>query len=385
VVTAEPRDTQFVYKADADGWYFFVVQTEDLDGRRSPTNVHLASPGLRVCVDTVRPQVSLRPVLPQKGTVAVEWEVRDDNIDLRTLKLEYRAVGLDRWTILNIRQPMARAQFGWDPVGTGPFEVRLQVSDLARNTATATTQVTPGPGRPVGGGGGGSGGGTAGGGLQPRVIFVRSKTFKLNYELDNVGPSNVKRVEVWMTHDTKRWERFLPNAPAQGPCELTVKEQGRYGFTLLPVSGVDLRPEAPRPGQQPQIWVHVDEKPPVVNVQNVRVGTGAELGTMTIHWRAEDAYLRPQPITIQYATDLNKGDWQVLQKDVDNASQLQVSTKELPFQFYIRIEATDEAGNKGSHVWKEPVKVDLRVPTIKSIKVDTGTAPGGAEAPQPSR
>jgi hypothetical protein len=381
VATAAPRDTRFEYTAAGDGWYYFVVQTEDLDGRRSPPNVALATPGLRVCIDTVRPQVALRAVEPREGAVAVEWEVSDKYIDLRTLKLEYRPAGTERWIALNIRH-MERAQFDWNPTGTGPFDVRLHVSDLAGNTAVATTKVTATPGRT----GAGAGGGTLPG--QPRVIFVRSKTFRLNYEIEGIGPSNVKNVEVWMTRDTRVWQQYRTDAPARGPYELSVIAQGRYGFTLRPISGVGRGPAQPSVGQLPQIWVHVDEKAPVVKLHSIVVGEGADAGTMTINWRADDDYLRAQPITILYA-EKPDGPWQELRKDVENTGTVKVPTKDLPFQFHVKVEAADEAGNKGSDVSRDTVKVDLSTPKIKHIDVDVSggsatrppVAPGGPGGP----
>src|SRR5947199_274827 len=75
----------------------------------------------------------------KEGTVAVEWQVSDKNLDLRTLRLAYRAQNAQSWTALNIRQ-LDRAQFSWTPL-PGSYEVRLTVADQAGNTTTRITQV----------------------------------------------------------------------------------------------------------------------------------------------------------------------------------------------------------------------------------------------------
>src|SRR5262245_46552743 len=191
VATAHPTDTGFSFEARRDGWHWFVVQTEGLDRRLAPRDVRLVAPGLKVCVDTQKPTVALKGVQPDRGTVGVEWDVKDDNLDLATLELHYRAAGARDWTGLDVQQ-LDYAQFGWEPAGAGPFEVRLRVRDKAGNQAEATTTVTPGPARATSAG--------AGGAPDPgsaKVIFVRQKTFTLNFTIENEGPSKVKEVEVW--------------------------------------------------------------------------------------------------------------------------------------------------------------------------------------------
>jgi hypothetical protein len=46
----------------------------------------------------------------------------------------------------------------------------------------------------------------------------------------------------------------------------------------------------------------------------------------------------------------------------------------LPFQFFIKVECTDRAGNVGSALTQETVKVDLVVPKISINAIDVITA-----------
>jgi hypothetical protein len=378
VSTTSGRNSSFTYTAEKDGWYYFIVQLEMMDGRKIPGNVQLAPPGLRVCVDTVKPVVKLRAVAPQQGeTVGVEWELIDANLDLRTLRVSYSIAGAERWIPLNIR-PLPHAQFSWSPIGPGPFEVRVSVSDMAGNIGSASTTVSPGaPAAPA------AAGYSASTGQAPRVIHVRSKTFKLNYKTDNVGPSNVKGVEVWITRDTTAWRKYRAdaNAPANGPYEVTVESSGRWGFTLRPISGVGRASNPPSVHQQPQIWVEVDDQPPQVLLHNVIVGDGADNGFIIVNWRATDRWLRAKPITIKYAKS-KEGPWETLEANVENTGSHRCSIKGLPpdlYEFFVRVEATDEAGNTaGSHT-NDTVKVDLKVPVVPSIEVEAPTADSGAK------
>src|SRR5262245_37845446 len=332
VANATPSDTAFSFQARRDGWYWFIVQTQGNDGRYSPANVTLVAPGLKVCVDTQKPTVSLKAVQPDRGTVGVEWDVKDENLDLATLELHYRAVGARDWVPLNVQQ-LAYAQFGWDAPGAGPFEVRLRVSDKARNQAEATTTVTPGRARAPAGAGADAG--------STKVIYVRQRTFKLNYTIENEGPSKVKEVEVWFTRDTSSWMKYPEKAKPEGPYEVRVSAAGRWGFTLVPRSGVGLGPPPPQTREQPQVWVEVDETPPQVQLHNVVVDSKTDPGEMTVTWRATDAFLRAQPITISYATSLD-GEWKVLKGNLENTGSYTCSTKEMPFEFYLKVEALDE-------------------------------------------
>jgi hypothetical protein len=367
VASTEKRQGAFEYEAVAgDGWYYFVVQIEEADGSLSPARVNLSQPSTRVCIDTQKPVVTLRPIQPRPpSSVAVEWNIQDPNLDLQTLRLEYRPMGGPQWTTLNILR-LNPARFDWSPAVPGPFEVRLVVSDKAGNTAQATTQVRPDGSRAPAG----AYAGPPPTGDRP-VIHVNKKTFKLTYKLASVGPSNVKHVEVWQTRDTTLWTKLPGEAPPTGPHPITVPAAGRYGYTLRPISGVGRGPSPPRARDLPQVWVEVDEKPPVVKLHNVVVGEGTDSGKITVNWQANDDFLRDQPITIYYASRPEE-DWKVLQEKVDNTGTCKCTVPEGLFEFYVRVEAVDRAGNKAHDQTRETVKVDLSVPEAKEINVEVG-------------
>jgi hypothetical protein len=358
IATALPTDRSFRFQANHDGWYWFTVQTQDQDRRLYPPNLNLVQPGLKVCVDTVPPVVSLRATPPRDSGVAVEWDARDDNLDVMSLRLDYRPQGSAEWLPLAAPR-LASGQHSWNPGGAGSFEVRLTVRDKALNQSEATTTVTPGGYTP----GAGSSEGTRG-----KVSFVKSRTFQLNYTLDTVGPSGVKAVEVWLLREGQNWQKYPTEAPSQGPFSVTVQGEGRYGFTLIPRSGVGLADPEPRTGTPPQIWVEVDETRPTVTLNSVIVGRGADAGKLTVYWNTRDKFLRNRPITISWAKEAT-GPWTELASGLDNTTMKVFPTEGLPFEFYLKVDAVDEAGNVGSAQTKETVKVDLKIPKIKGIDV----------------
>jgi hypothetical protein len=359
----------FTYEAKSDGWYYFVVQFEDTAGRRTPEKINGSPPQLSVCVDTIRPTASLKavPVPPKMAghTVAVEWEVNDVNLDRRSLRLQYAPQGSDRWTPLVIEQ-LPHAQFSWAPP-PGSYDVRLDVADLAKNSATATTRVTTGTAGPYGAADAAAVGG-------PKVLHVRSKKFQINYRTDTAGRSGIARVEIWLTRDTNLYSRYKANAPANGPCDIEVPTAGRYGFTVRPINGVGRGPDPPSPRQQPQVWVEVDDTAPLVTLHSVVVGEGKDDGWIIVNWQALDKWLVARPITISYATSPT-GPWLPFpgEQPLENSGscRLQV-TKELPFELYVQVKAKDQAGNEGVAVSKEAVKVDPHLPKVIIDSVGVG-------------
>lgn len=363
-MTVEAAKRHFDYTADADGLYYFVVQTKDTFGQLDPPSLAgSVVPSLRVVVDTQRPKVTLRAVEPTRGSAAVEWEVSDEYLDLSTLRLDYRRSDGGEWVRLNPNK-IDRAHFNWDPPGPGLIDVRLTVADSAGNVSSQVVQLRPTPGKEP------ASKGLAAG--APRVIHVRQKTFKLNFRIDGVGPSDVASLEVWLTRDTRAWQKLATHTKetlGEPPAlPITVVAAGRYGFTLRPVSGVGRAADPPAIGQNPQIWVEVDETLPEVQIIDVKVGEAADAGTITVSYRASDKWLRDAPITA-YHGPTKDGPWDLMEANLKNTGTARLSTKDKGFQFFLKLEAMDEAGNRGSAVWPEPVKVDLSKPEVKEITV----------------
>ena len=363
------RKGAFPYTAKGDGEYSFVVQSEDASGIKNPREPVVGPPVLRVIVDSQKPHVEFQAVQPKGKRAAVEWQIEDANLDLRTLHMEFKGPGESAWTPLKF-DLLKAAQFGWNPVGNGPFEVRLSVKDFAGNEATATTQVTPTAGAaPIPGSASTDG---------AQVIHVKHKKFRLTYKIEMEGPSSVKEVQVWMTRDKLQWSKYV-TAPASGPYEITVPTTGRYGFTLRPMSGVGRGPTPPRGGDAPHIWVEVDDTAPVVTLNSVRVGEGADSGKVVVNYIATDKFLKEQPVTISYREKADEP-WKILQEHLENTGRASVTPPERLFKFFVKVEAVDKAGNKGSAQSKDAVEVDLHIPKATNIGVEA-VDPNAAGSP----
>lgn len=384
--TAPPDQKFFRYTADRDGYFWFAVQTQDLEGRTYPATMDGASPSLKVVIDTQPPAVTLQPLPPRNGEVGVAWEIRDENLDLSlpdAARLEYRTANNPNWLGLNVAP--GAAQHFWAPGSNGPIEVRLRVRDRAGNTNEAVTGVslagnqggvfTPGPNAfdnpPAN--------------PQPQDILngpteaerrlVNSKKITLNYELEKVGPSGVSLVELWYTMDGRSWNKYpvrFGEEPNQKNISFDVVGEGLYGLTLVARSGVGLGERPPQIGDRPQLWIEVDITRPQVQLNNVLVGQGADKGKLAITWTARDRNLGPQPITLSYA-EQPTGPWTpIAEKLANSGKHIWTMPERVPYQFHVKVEAVDRAGNVGEAATEALVKVDLSQPKVKILNVEPG-------------
>jgi hypothetical protein len=376
-----PQQRYFDFRASKDGLYWFTTRTVDQDGRGNPLTMENARPGLKVCVDTQPPAINLRALTPRDGEVGVSWDVRDDNLDLSTLSLDYRLPGSTEWLVLS-GETLASGQRYWRPNVQGTIEVRLRARDRASNSAEEKTQVSlsgplpPSP-SPIGGGGEGRGGAQpiddrSSIATQPLASrhLVNSKRISLNYELKEVGPSRVSLVELWLTRDGRNWQKYREDTNAQPPFIVEVNDEGLYGFTLVARSGVGLGERPPQVGDPPQVWVEVDLTKPAVRILNIDPPRAIDDRNLTITWSASDKNFDRKPITLSYAEQAD-GPWTTIVKDFENTGRyVWAMPQDVPFRMYFKVEAADRAGNIGTAQTSNPILVDLSKPKVSIINVE---------------
>ena len=373
-----PTGQNFKFTAPGDGWFWFAVQTQDTTGRSSPPNVNVVPPGLKVCVDTLPPVVYVKQVATNEAPAAFEWDIREDNPDLLSLRADYRTVGATDWLRLEL-PPRLTGQYPWNPTVKGPWEVRLQMRDKAGNLGEQTTTVAaaaayrPDPtGTP------------APSSLRANIIRVNSRQIQLNYKVDVVGKSDISTVEIHVSEDDGRsWKALPKKAPKQGPFTVEVAREGVYGFYVVPVSGVGLS-DPPGPGTPPQVTVEVDLTKPAVSFLGVPlVGTGADINKVTIRYQAVDKNFGPRPIRILWRdTKVPPSEWAEVASNLPNDGVYIWSVPDnVPAQFHIKVEALDLAGNLGIALTLKPVNVDPIKPRASIIDVQAVKQPTAAPAP----
>jgi hypothetical protein len=377
-VTADK--TSFSFIAERDGLYWFTVQTRDRWGRNYPPTLENPRVDLKVFVKTQPPVVKLQALPPRGKEIGVAWKIMDETVDLTipdAFRLGCRLANGVEWQPLYARP--TDGQFYWDPGTDGGVEVWLRVRDQAGNWGEGKISL--------------DGSGSSGGGgtedppprpptrLSPRprgnVRMVNSKRFTLNYNVKEVGPSRVSTVDIWSTQDGQSWQKLRtqnctdsPDAKPPFAIEIQVDNEGLYGFTLVVHSGVGLSERSPQVGDEPQVWVEVDVTKPVVQLVKIIVGRGPDLGKMTIAWRATDKNLGDRPITLSYA-ESSDGPWTIIAEKLENTGRYVWKMPEnKPYQFLVRAEAVDKAGNVGAAVTAEKVAVDLSLPKVQIIGIE---------------
>ncbi len=389
-----PDQQKFHFLAERDGSYWFAVQSLDLEGKLYPATMNTAQPpSLKVIVDTQPPLVQVQALPPRAGEVGVAWTIRDDHFDaggVDAVRLEYRLSGGATWLPLSV--PQGATQFYWNPRASTLVEARVRARDRAGNVGEGGTTVS------LTGAGAGTGQGYLPytspdvkpaqptppsldqdllklGAAQRR--FVNSKRVVLSCELKEFGPSGVSVVELWYTHDARSWNKgpeFRLNAGDEKDKQsitFDVLSEGIYGLTLLARSGVGLGDRPPQVGDRPHLWIEVDVTKPTVKLSSVIVGTGADKGKLTINWEARDKNLTATPITLSYAKSAD-GPWERFAEKQANTGRhvWTLPSENLPYQFHVKVEAIDQAGNIGEAVTTELVKVDLATPKVKILSVE---------------
>jgi hypothetical protein len=210
-----------------------------------------------------------------------------------------------------------------------------------------------------------------------RQRVVGSRKFQIGYKLQDVGPSGVAGIELYITQDNgATWYRFGTDDDNQSPVHVEVPRAGNYGFALGVRSGAGLASDPPQNGDAPAIVVIVDQTPPQLDLLPVEQGRGKNNNKLLIAWKCSDENLGDRPISLFHSTT-GEAPWQVISGALENSGSYiwTVDPGAVP-KYYLRIEARDMAGNVRSVESQEPVVIDLARPTAKIIDVESPAESG---------
>ena len=212
---------------------------------------------------------------------------------------------------------------------------------------------------------------------------VNQRQFQIGYRIEEVGPSGISSVELFITQDNgATWYRYGEDADKRSPFIVQVPREGSYGFTLLVRSGVGLAGDPPQPGEKPNTLVSVDETAPRVQLLPVEQGRGQSLNKLLIRWLAQDENLAERPISLWYGASPT-GPWQPIAGGLDNTgSYVWTMAPGIAPRLHFRIEARDGAGNVQRLDTAEPLLIDLSRPTARILDVETTADSGSMLLPQ---
>ena len=137
---------------------------------------------------------------------------------------------------------------------------------------------------------------------------------------------------------------------------MTVDDEGLYGFKILVQSASGVAVEPPRAGDEPELWVAVDLKRPIVELTAIERGEGNLADHLILRWRAQDNNLEPRPISL-YFSSRPTGPWSAIATNLEDTGEYAWRVERyVPTRIYLRIEARDTAGNLAAFQTREPVE-----------------------------
>lgn len=206
--------------------------------------------------------------------------------------------------------------------------------------------------------------------------IVNTKQFQIGYKIQDVGPSGVSSIELFITEDNgAHWFRYGADEDKQSPFLVEVPREGTYGFSIGVKSGAGLASDPPQPGDRPSIVVVVDQAAPQIDMLPIEQGRGRDANKLLIQWRLSDAHPADKPISISFAAN-RQGPWQPITGwTEDTGRYVWTVGPGMPSKFFLRLEARDAAGNAQVVETPQPVLIDLSRPTAKIIDVEFGDVP----------
>jgi hypothetical protein len=205
----------------------------------------------------------------------------------------------------------------------------------------------------------------------PRRI-VNSRRFQVGYTVDDVGPSGIGAVELFITQDQgRKWWKYGDDPDRRSPFDVEVPQDGEYGFSIRVRSGVGLTNDPPLPGEPPSVVVAVDQTPPTVELLSAQQGLGANSNRVQVRWRIADEHLASKPVSVYYSAN-RTGPWEAISGWTDDQGGFEWAVAPgSPSQFYVRVVVRDVAGNTAKAESAQPILVDLARPTARIVDVET--------------
>jgi hypothetical protein len=377
--TATAPQRGFEVRVDRDGQYAFAIQTIYSNGDAEPVSPNLLRASQFVVVDTEKPTISLRP-LPSKPTatpgqisVGVQWDVQDDNLDPRSLRLDVRWAGQGQWSPITDKPITAHGEDIRGIPDRLRMEVRLTARDYAGNEAAQTVMVGAGGGLTSDSGGYAT---TPSSTRRRGVVLLNRHDFTLEFAVREKGPSGIAGYELWMTTNRKDWKKVPAEFKSPGDTEKAtvstrVEKDDYYGFTIIARSGANLSRPQPKDGDEPQIWVEIDTKPPEAKITDVTFQMPNDNRAIVITWTAKDEHLEASPISFEYRVK-DTDPWKELAYGLPNLGKHTVATPQLgsnDYQFFIRMKVVDRAANQTVVEFPKPIVIDLIRPHVEITDV----------------
>lgn len=204
--------------------------------------------------------------------------------------------------------------------------------------------------------------------------LVNSRIFEISYQLEEVGPSGVGSVELFVTEDGgQQWFRYGADSDLQSPFQVDVQGEGSFGFAVRVRNGLGFADPPPQPGEPPTVVVTVDETPPAIEFPQPAV-TPERGGAVDLRWRVSDRNPSSAPVRLESAAS-PAGPWSpVFEWQQDPGGYRWPVRTGTASTMYFRLLARDQAGNVVSAQPPQPVLIDMQRPVARGLRVQAVAA-----------
>jgi hypothetical protein len=195
--------------------------------------------------------------------------------------------------------------------------------------------------------------------------ILNTRTCTVNYQLD--GPTRYpNKIDFWASTDGGRtWMQVKDLNGGIPPAKLALPGDGVFSIRIRPGGGT----KPPEALEDPDCVVEVDTTKPVVSMTAPAL---VEDGVLIINWTASDENLLSNSINLYYAPK-PAGPWEVIASGYKNTGEYKWALPQgLTGPVYLRVEASDRAGNVGRYELPTPVALEAGKQRVKVIGVGPG-------------
>ncbi|TWU65218.1 hypothetical protein V7x_07640 [Crateriforma conspicua] len=317
---------------------------------------------------------ALAPTMPESAKPASEDLASPGQSALRRWQA---AGGVDRqWDPEQVMQKPRSVQDAMRPIGTAPVD-RKNTSDRTYQSARVDSSPAPVQGD-VSDDADASFVPFASTPVDAPVRYSDSPRFSLDYELEAVGSNGIKAVELWGSVDGgQSWEKWGEDPDLASPFDVETKGEGLFGFRIVVVASSGLSSPTPLAGESADINVVVDTTSPTTRIRGARYGDGDSTGCLIIQYDAGDEHLSARPVTLSFAPKA-EGPWTTIAAGLrPDGPYVWPADPGLPHQLYLRVTATDLAGNVTSYALPDPIDTQGLAPRarIRGFRTLGGVTP----------